>query len=96
MLSLSLHTGTNHMYGCDACFSISCGELHLPQHLPFVYLWKNFATSGFDTIHFVNEFERRSEIRITARYIQLLSASAVLGAAGGLSCPEIPKQCLLK
>lgn len=42
------------------------------------------------------KFESRSEILATAKYIQLLSASAVLGAAGFLSCPEIPKQSLLK
>lgn len=96
MLYLSLHTCTNHMRGRLSFSSavVSC-IYHSICHL---------GTSG-KTLQLLaltrfslskTKFERRSEIPITARYIQLLSASAVLGAAGGLSCPEIPKQSLLK
>lgn len=91
---------TEYMYrshGRDAFFFLSCGELHLPQHLLFgisVKILHLLALTPFSLSK--TEFEPRSEIPTTAKYIQLLSALAVLSAAEHLSCLEIPKQSLLK
>lgn len=96
MLYLSLHTCTNHMAGM---FAFSSAVVSCIYHSIY-HLGMSGKTSQLLALTLFNlsktKFECRSEILATARYIQLLSASTVLGAAGCLSCPEIPKQSLLK
>lgn len=93
MLYLSLHTCTNHTAGMFSFSSavVSC-LYHSIYHLGISgKTWWLLALTLFSLSK--TKFEHRSEIpTTTARYIQLLSASAALGTAGGLSCPEIPKQ----
>ena len=95
MLYLSLHTCTNHMAGMLSFSSavVSC-IYHSIYHLGISGKTLQLLALTLCSLS-KTKFERRSEIPTTARYIQLVSASAVLGAAGGLSCPEIPKQSLL-
>lgn len=95
-LYLPLYTCTNHMAGV---LPVSLAVVSCIYHSIY-HLGTSGKTLQLLAVALFNlsekRFECRSEIPSTAEYIQLLSAAALLNAAGSLSCPGISEQSLLK